>query len=193
MEVQFTIKTPEQFAEMIAFWYKIKTDPIFPNTAVFTKFLYQAIDSHALNPDVVTKETVLEDIEELDSYFQKHLAEDPSDTEIQEQAMTVKNFLAIVSKESGHSLFSSALCTPTKHFKEFCGPEWLTKDGKISKRSAKEFFEQQCKIRKIRESNEKIYLNEWAQKLFQTGESEIYRTDLFDHINELFENPDSRL
>jgi hypothetical protein len=188
MEVQFTIKTPQQFADMVSFWYTIKTNPFFSNKDSLGSLLYQAIDAHLLNPEVVTKETVLEDVEELNRYFQKHLAQDPSDTDIQEQATTVKHFLAIVSKESNNTLFSSALCTPTEHFKEFCGPEWLTKQGKLSKRTAYEFFEQQCKIRKIRESNGKIYLNEWAQKLFQTGESEIYRTALWDHINGLFQH-----
>ena len=186
MEVKLQITTPKQLAKFVEFWHETNANPLFDPNDTYHSFLFQAIDAHLLNPDVVTKQTVLEDVVDLDKHFNQVLDAQPDDYELQEQALTIRNFLATALNDPEGCLYSAALATPTKHFKELCGPEWMNKQGKMSRKSAKDFFEQQCKMRHIRQANGKIYLDDWARNLFQITDTEIYTTSLFEHINGLF-------
>lgn len=184
MEIQITLKTPEQLAKLIHFWHETHITPSFTKNDRYYSFLYQAIDAHILNPDTVSKETVLEDIEHLYEMFLKDYQSDP-DEDTKEQLDSIINFLGIVLNSPDSMVLSNRLQIPTAHFKEFCGSEWLTPNGKISQRSVLLFFDQQCKIRKIRTEAGQIFLDDWARKLFQITATTIPRASLVDYIHSL--------
>jgi hypothetical protein len=50
-----------------------------------------------------------------------------------------------------------------------------------------DFFDQQCKIRKIRTENGQIFLDDWAKKLFLTNAETIPRAAILDYINPLLQ------
>lgn len=184
MEIQIILKNPDQLAQLIHFWHTSKITPSFKKDDRFYSFLYQAIDGHSLISDCVTKETVLEDVWVLHDTFQKNYL-DQKDPEDQEQWETIVNFLGIVFNEPSRFILNRSPQKPTEHFKEFCGSEWLNPDGRISQRCVLDFFDQQCKIRKIRTENGQIFLNDWAKKLFQTNAETIPRAAILDYITPL--------
>ena len=187
MEIKFTLKTPEQLAQLIHFWHTSKITPSFTKDDRYYSFLYQAIDSHILISDCVTKETVLEDVWTLHDTFQKNYL-DHKDPEDQEQWETIVTFMEIVYNEPSRYILNRMPQKATQHLKEFCGPEWLNPDGRISQRSVLEFFDQQCKIRKIRTENGQIFLDDWAKKLFQINVETIPRAAILDYINPLLQS-----
>lgn len=73
---------------------------------------------------------------------------------------------------------SKALLSPTDHFKQFCGNEWLNPNGKLTYANALEFVELQIQQRGLKEKDGMIFLNEYFQNLFQDYRTFMYRHEI---------------
>ena len=74
---------------------------------------------------------------------------------------------------------------PNDHFKQYCGSEWLSKDGRISPEQAVEFLKYHIKCRKMNVSNGIIRADSWFQEVIQESKEEIYEGEL-NHIVKRF-------
>jgi hypothetical protein len=84
------------------------------------------------------------------------------------------------------TLISSIYMTPTQHFKELCGGEWLNKKGMMTYANALDFVDWQFKQRGIKEKDGMIFLTEYFQTLFQDYRSFIYRKDIPELVKKFF-------
>lgn len=75
---------------------------------------------------------------------------------------------------------------PNLHFREFCGYEWMNKQGKMTVNQAIDFLNYHIERRKIKEVDGLIYMNEWMQGLLQEYRSVIYREELPILVERLF-------
>jgi hypothetical protein len=75
---------------------------------------------------------------------------------------------------------------PTSHFKEYCGDEWLNKKGTMTTEEAIYFLNYNIKLRKMKEKDGCIFINEWMQGLLKEYRSVIYREELPLLVDRLF-------
>ena len=75
---------------------------------------------------------------------------------------------------------------PNDHFKQYCGAEWLTKDGYITPQQAVEFLKHNISTRCIERVNGKMRLNAWFQGVMQESKEEIYECELKHIVKRFF-------
>lgn len=146
--------------------------------------LYQSVEEHLLIPTCLS-ESVEKDVRVLRKMLQSQLSADNQNADLLEQVSTVEEFLRCVdgvkSVEQDEEYRQS-----TAHFREFCGPEWLTKKGLISKKLALAFVQNQMKTRGIMDSGGKIWLDEYFRNLFNTTAASIYTSEIPRYVEGFF-------
>lgn len=75
---------------------------------------------------------------------------------------------------------------PTPHFKEYCGDEWLNKQGKMTTDQAIYFLNCNIKLKNMKEKDGCIFINEWMQGLLKEYRNVIYREELHLLVDRLF-------
>lgn len=165
MELQ--INTIEELTQFIRIFSK-STLEFTPKNENFIDLLYKAIYSGNILPSWLSNST-------CQKYVNQLILAHPEE-------QYLKKFVKGYINDSD----TLEMLKPTEHFKIFCGPENLDKDGLINKKMALNFVMYQISMRNVKVIDGTIYMNEYLNSLFNTTLYKIRNDELLDLIDTLF-------
>lgn len=176
--VTLQIQSEEHMVRLLAFLHDTKIQFRVEDSNTFEQILYQAICGDKINPAWLRRDifnSILTNIEEkLLLELEEHK---DNTTELEVKIKMIEDFRALVKKNfTSDSMMM--LYKPTRHFKEYCGSEWLTSNGLISPNTAMTFLEHTIKNRNIQVMNGVIYTTEWLRAVLEDTREIIYYDEL---------------
>lgn len=180
--VTLQIQSEEHMMRLLAFLHTTQIPFQIENPSKFQRTLYQLIDEDKVNPSWLRHSELEEQMDSIEKELEQAVGEE--DEEAKAHCHMFKEFRNLVKKEY-NSDSMRVLYKPTDHFKEFCGGEWLTRDGLISANTALTFLEHNIKTRGIRMVNGVIYTTEWLRTVLQNTRDTIFYDELPILVNTL--------
>jgi hypothetical protein len=179
--VTLQIQSEGHMARLLAFLHDTQISFQIENPSNFQRTLYQLIDEDKVNPSWLRSSVLEEQLNSIEGELEQGIGEDE---ESYSSYTMFKEFRNLVNKEY-NSDSMRVLYKPTEHFKEFCGGEWLTRDGLISANTVLTFLEHNIKNRGIRMVNGVIYTTDWLRTVLQDTRDTIFYDELPILVNTL--------
>ena len=179
--VTLQIQSEEHMLCLLSFLHTSNIPFKIENSSKFQRILYQLIDEDKVNPSWLRHSQLEEELNSIERELEDGNGEDEESCA---SYTMFKEFRNLVKKDY-NSDSMRVLYKPTDHFKEFCGGEWLTRDGLISANTALTFLENNIKSRGIRMVNGVIYTTEWLRAVLQDTRDTIFYDELPILVNSL--------
>ena len=177
--VTLQIQSEEHMIRLLAFLSDTNIPFKIENPSKFQRLLYQLIDEDKVNPSWLRSPELESQMDSIEREL-----EGEEDEEAKAHCHMFKEFRNLVKKDY-NSDSMRVLYKPTDYFKEFCGSEWLTRDGFISANTALTFLEHNIKSRGIRTVNGVIYTTEWLRAVLQDTRETLCYDELPVLVNTL--------
>ena len=165
-----------ELVTLLKFFYEMKFSFTIQNYDNFKNILFNAICADMINPCWIRSSNVRTVLKNIESEMEAR-AKITEDSNIKEKLLKIQEFVRKV-EYSIENKDMNCLRKPTDHFKEFCGPMWLTRNGLISENEAIEFLRYNIKKHNMEEKDGIVKINEWMRSLLQEHRYEIYIEEL---------------
>jgi len=167
-----------ELVTLLKFFYEMKLSFMIQNYENFKNILFNAICGDMIYPCWIRSSNIRTVVKSIQSEMEARARiTNNEDINIKENLLKIQEFVKKV-EYSTENKDMNCLRKPTDHFKEFCGPMWLTRNGMISEKEAIEFLKYNIKKHNMEEKNGLVKINEWMRSLLQENRYEIYIEEL---------------